>query len=1219
MAGTANIANTKVVPSGSRGAPYYDDYNEDKNFYRVLYRPGYPVQARELTQMQTMAQVQTERFGRSIYTDGSIVQGGQISLDTTAKTLNLQPQYAFADVNVARFLNQKIAYGSTNTLVQAYVIGVSANSTSGPPGLIVKYLTGNQFNDGDTIMVPNTSFFANLALSSATSPAVVASINDGIFFVDGFFVRTPGQSVVAGRYTTAANCRIGLQVSDAIITETSDTSLLDPAQESSNYQAPGAGRYKIDLTLSTRSLSSTDDSAFIELTRVENGVVKKKVSYPIYSDLEDTLARRTFDESGSYTVRPFRISFSDNAANANTYIATIDPGKAYVHGYEFETVGPTSIVIPRARDVATVTNYGLTMSYGNYVTVGDGRGVLDHTAPANVDLHCVPHQQVSNAVSVPATVPPGAHYRSTRIGTARVRMKTYETASNTANQATRVYRLYLFDTQFANLRSNINTVVSSNTIILHDPNGSNVFSAQTSAYVGSTIRLTSNLGSGQQALISSYTINAGGFKTVTTNTAFAILPNTQTTVSIDFDTKDLESIVVTDTSGNTGANSVWTKYNVTQSSKLASGATYFQESTDPSLIFPFAQEYIKADSLLAPVKPSYLYKKVFTGVVFTAGQITTPTGGIQVDGVNETFVSTPGTIAGTSSGALQNYVVYVTTGSATRAVGDIVQISSIVTSAPGSTQTAQFTTDVGASDATFTATIIATVNIIAGGETGPKAKIRFNGNTTVFNPAPQASNGSFLQTFQDPISLATRTSNTTLFLQAGQAYIQNPFRVPGAKMSLYTSDVIRVSKIYELAEGSALLSPQSAGLSTNTDVTSRFVFNNGQTDTHYEHAWIALKASTQAPVGNLVVCFDWYDHIAGGTSSGLGYFSVDSYPNASNTGYIDIPSYTQSDGLTFSLRDSLDFRPRWQNATQPNPGVAAYQGLRIPVPNFNFSQPQYQYYLARKDKLVLTKSREFKLVSGTSALEPRDPGDITDSMVLYKLYSPPYTLFTSNVEVEYIDNRRYTMRDIGALEQRINNLEYYTTLSILEKNATDTTITDSLGLARAKYGIIVDSFTGHSIGDVTSNDYDVSMDVVSGGMNPRNFATATPLYYGANNGVKLTSQVALLDYTEENFVTQSAATKTENVQPYMFAIFAGTVNMFPDSDIWVDTVTPPVVIINPSGQNDNFVTVPPSQNGVSPIVNTNPIPDPFGGRTDWWTIGQFGDNQMNRILNWQEV
>ena len=38
--------------------PYYDDYAESKNFYRVLFRPGYAVQAREVTQLQTILQKQ---------------------------------------------------------------------------------------------------------------------------------------------------------------------------------------------------------------------------------------------------------------------------------------------------------------------------------------------------------------------------------------------------------------------------------------------------------------------------------------------------------------------------------------------------------------------------------------------------------------------------------------------------------------------------------------------------------------------------------------------------------------------------------------------------------------------------------------------------------------------------------------------------------------------------------------------------------------------------------------------------------------------------------------------------------------------------------------------------------------------------------------------------------------------------------------------------------
>jgi hypothetical protein len=1213
MTASANIANTKVVPIESRGAPYYDDYNEDKNFYRILIRPGYPIQARELTQMQTMAQVQTERFGRSIYDNGSIVQGGQISIDTTGVTLNLATQYANVDVNVSQFLNQTIAYGSSNTLVQAYVIGATANSTTEPPALVIKYLTGNKFQSGDTIMVPNTAIFANLAATDANTPAAIASVSDGIFFFNGFFVRAPGQSTIASKYTTAANARIGLAITDQIITEASDTSLLDPAQESSNYQAPGGARYKIDLTLTTRSLTSTDDSAFIELLRMENGVVKKKVVYPVYSDLEDTLARRTFDESGSYTVRAFRLNLSDNSSNANTYIATIDPGKAYVHGYEFETIAPTQIIVPRARDTTTVSNYPLNMSYGNYLTVSEGRGYLDHSEPMIIDLHCVPHQMIAN-IATPATTPVGAQYRSTKIGTGRVRMVTYDSAANTGNAQSRVYRLYMFDTVYSNLRSNVSTVISANTILLYDPNAQNTFSSQTSAYVGATIRFTSGPGTGQMAVIAGYSVNATGHKFVTTNTVFTTTPTNATNVSIDFDTKDLKAVAGTGGSSNTGANTLWTKYNVTQASR-SGGSTYFQESTDPSLVFPFPQDFIKAGSLLAPSVPNYQYKKVFTGVAFTAGTITTPTGGIQVDGINESFVTSSGVSSGTSTAVLTNYIVYVTAaGTSGRSNGDIVQLGTITTTGGGgSTHFVQMTTDgsAPASPDTFTATIVATVQIIAGGETGPKTKVRYNASNTVFNPVPQASNGSFQQLYQDPVTGYSTVANTTVYLQAGQVVIQNPFRNPGAKMSLYIPDAIRISKIWDMGVGTGFPAPASS-LTGFTDVTTRFNFDNGQTDTHYGHSSISLKNSAQSPSGNLVACVDWYDHAAGYTSSGLGYFSVDSYPNSANTGYAEIPSATLSDGLTYALRDCLDFRPRVTPASNAAIGNQVYQGLRLSVPNYNFQTVQYQYFLSRIDKLVLTKDRQFKLIQGVPAVNPVEPGNITDSMILYKLYTPAYTLYTANVDVTYQENRRYTMRDIGALEQRITNLEYYTTLSLLEKDATDTTITDALGLSRAKYGIIVDSFTGHSIGDVSSTDYDCAMDVDTGGMVPRNFATATPLYYASNSGITIASQAATLAYTEEVMVTQPAATKTENIQPYMFAIYAGTLKMFPDADIWVDTITAPAVIINPSGQNDNLITVPPAQNGNAPRANTVPRPDPHGGRRRWWQIGWFGRRSSRR-------
>ena len=52
--------------------PYYDDFDKAKNFYRVLFRPGFPIQARELTQSQSILQNQIENMGTHLFKDGSM-------------------------------------------------------------------------------------------------------------------------------------------------------------------------------------------------------------------------------------------------------------------------------------------------------------------------------------------------------------------------------------------------------------------------------------------------------------------------------------------------------------------------------------------------------------------------------------------------------------------------------------------------------------------------------------------------------------------------------------------------------------------------------------------------------------------------------------------------------------------------------------------------------------------------------------------------------------------------------------------------------------------------------------------------------------------------------------------------------------------------------------------------------------------------------------------
>ena len=61
--------------------PYFDDYDETKSFYKILFRPGYSVQARELTQIQTFLQQQITRFGNNIFKEGAIVKPGGVNLN----------------------------------------------------------------------------------------------------------------------------------------------------------------------------------------------------------------------------------------------------------------------------------------------------------------------------------------------------------------------------------------------------------------------------------------------------------------------------------------------------------------------------------------------------------------------------------------------------------------------------------------------------------------------------------------------------------------------------------------------------------------------------------------------------------------------------------------------------------------------------------------------------------------------------------------------------------------------------------------------------------------------------------------------------------------------------------------------------------------------------------------------------------------------------------
>ena len=123
-------------------SPYYDDFDENKNFHQVLYKPALPVQARELTQQQSILRNQIKNFGDHIFRNGSKVTGGEFVLNLDYEYVKLQQQFNSVDIDVTLFANKTVVGSHAGT--KAIVLNtVAVDATlSEPDTIFVKYITG---------------------------------------------------------------------------------------------------------------------------------------------------------------------------------------------------------------------------------------------------------------------------------------------------------------------------------------------------------------------------------------------------------------------------------------------------------------------------------------------------------------------------------------------------------------------------------------------------------------------------------------------------------------------------------------------------------------------------------------------------------------------------------------------------------------------------------------------------------------------------------------------------------------------------------------------------------------------------------------------------------------------------------------------------------------------------------------------------------------------
>jgi hypothetical protein len=396
----------------------------------------------------------------------------------------VQLQNTFLGVPVEAYVSQLIG-----TKITGQTSGVSAvvdkvlfsrDSEGGNLTLYINYLNSSTqnnatqvFSDGESL-VSNTTIASGLlgnssiaagqpfAVTIANNSTAIGSafnITDGIYFVHGNFVNVKTETLILDQYNNRPNYRVGLFVNEQIINSDIDESLNDNSQGFNNYAAPGADRLKISVSLFKKSLNDYDDNNFIELATISDGILRSQKTTTAYSVIADELARRTYNESGDYVITPFDVSVKESLNNNKgnngifnvgqfTYggstpsdslaIYQISPGKAFVRGYEVETISSTFLDVEKPRTVKTLENQSINYNTGPTLSLNRVFG-SPTIGIGNTYVLSLRNERVGTS----QTTAPGKEIGVARVYDFRLESGSYSTSNTNLNE----WDISLYDVQ----------------------------------------------------------------------------------------------------------------------------------------------------------------------------------------------------------------------------------------------------------------------------------------------------------------------------------------------------------------------------------------------------------------------------------------------------------------------------------------------------------------------------------------------------------------------------------------------------------------------------------------------------------------------------------------------------------------------------------------------------------------------------------------------------
>ena len=372
---------------------YKDDYRDSDNYYRVLFNSGRPLQARELTQLQTILQQQIQRFADNIFLEGANVGGAGSGVSTVdyivLESLSSPESYVGAVL-------QGPSTSNTSGL-QFTVVHTAALTDDGDfPVLYGFYSSSNQsvvnvdvqnerptFVEGDTLqdirVISGLDGVSDVVVRTTASVAEPASIGEGLlfgcqssnFYVQGHFVYTEKQLIVISKYSATADVDVGFEVLQDIVTVEDTDTLYDNQGVVPNLSSPGADRYRIRLVLSEKS-AVADPYKFVFYAAVRDGsITQQKGGTDGYNEIEKRMAIRHFDTHGNFIVNPWEIRFepADSTGALNLKVSGNVKGlnpSVFLDGYRLVNYSTRNITVPKPVSTTEDSGQSATIDYRNY-------------------------------------------------------------------------------------------------------------------------------------------------------------------------------------------------------------------------------------------------------------------------------------------------------------------------------------------------------------------------------------------------------------------------------------------------------------------------------------------------------------------------------------------------------------------------------------------------------------------------------------------------------------------------------------------------------------------------------------------------------------------------------------------------------------------------------------------------------------------------------------